>query len=398
MKILLAHNKYKYPGGEDTYTYSLKDLLERKGHQVVLYTKNNSSISINIASQFKALSGLFFNPKARSELKAVIEKERPDVAHFNNIYPLISPDAYRVCKKMGVPVIQTIHNYRLICPGGFMYGKGKTCRHAKGKFMKYLLSSCYQNSLFATFVFSLSLLFHKMKGNYKCVDAFIFPNIFTMKEHTRRNIISKQCSFVIPYFMPKIKLRKKVSQKNYFIFAGRLSEEKGILDLLSAYSGINTKLYIFGDGPLNTTIRKLIHKSNIVLKENQSREEVLKYMKGALATIIPCRWQEVGPFVMIESLAAGTPIIAPAFGMFKEVVKKTNAGLLFKFRSQKSLHYILVKYLSLHNSVIKKMKIADYYDSHYSEIHHYENLMRVYKSLLNNRLKKNSKKTKAFIK
>lgn len=378
MKILLVHNKYKYPGGEDTYVYSLMELLESKGHKVILYTKDNDSISSNFSSKFHTLTGLFFNPKVRSEIKTIIEKERPDVAHFNNIYPLISPDAYRVCKNMGIPVVQTIHNYRLICPGGFMYRNGKECVHSikNGNIFKKIFSKCYRNSRIENALLFLSISYHLKRKSFDYIDCFIFPSFFTELLYKKHLPIAWKKTLVLPYFAPtQSGLVKKKS--NFFLYVGRFSEEKGILDLLNVASQLSHIPFLFiGDGPLTSIISSYRKYGNIRILKHMSREKVYTYMRRAKTTIIPTKGFETGPIVAIEASLNHSPILAPRFGTFMELGKNLN----ITFYQPRNLQSLKEKILQLYRSKDNTGKTKAINYKMYLGIYHYAQLMTIYNS------------------
>lgn len=303
MKILLIHNYYRQRGGEDIYFNSLAKLLQQKGEQVVLFTKKSEKIS-SIKQKSEAIRSLFgMNKKVNKELDDLIKKEKPNIAHFHNIYPLIGPSAYFVCKKNNLPVVQTIHNYRFLPDkeGSFGYQ--------------------YQN-FFYGFLVRLSNRFNLKNDVFSQIDYFIFPSQFT-KEVFLKNarFTIKNCA-VIPHFVDIKKTDKTVKKSDYFLYAGRFSREKGILPLLKIFSKMpKKKLIVIGDGPQKNQVLKFRKFSNINILPWMEKNKVYQYIKKAKAVIFPSLSLEVMPLTVIESLALGTKVIVPDRGVFPELIK-----------------------------------------------------------------------------
>jgi len=267
MRILIIHNFYQYWGGEETYVISLKKLLEENGHQVYLYSKDSKSIK-TIWDKIKTGIGLFYNPWVKKELEKIIKDFKPDVAHFHNVYPLIGATAYRVCKNYRIPIIQHIHNYRFMCPKGHLFRNGKICELCIHKNLPFwaIVYGCYHRSRLASLFFSLSFFIHKTIGTFNLIDKFIFPSEFTRDYYLKHLKINKQKTYLLPYFVdiPKKIDTKSVKENNYFLFVGRLSEEKGIIELLNIFKDLpKHKILVIGDGPLREEVEKYKRYKNI---------------------------------------------------------------------------------------------------------------------------------------
>lgn len=385
MRILLIHNFYQYWGGEDSYVTSLKELLEKKGHKVYLYSKDSKEIK-TIWDKIRAAIGFFYNPWVEKELTKIIKEFKPDIAHFHNIYPLIGPTAYRVCKKFKIPIIQTAHNYRFMCPKGILFRRGKICEFCVKKKFTYpsILYGCYHQSRFASAVFSCSFLFHQLIKSFDLIGAFIFPSEFTRKYYVKNLNLPLSKSYVIPYFVNiDRKSISKGKKGDYFLFVGRLSEEKGIIQLLNVFVTLpQLKLIVIGDGPLRKEVLKNKRYNNIIIKDFLSKKEIYNYMAKALATIIPSLWYETGPLVMIESFAFGTPVIVPELGVFKHVVIEKKTGIFYRCDDYKNLKSKLTNF-SQHRQLTKNInkQTRREYEIKYTSNYHYNSLIRIYKSL-----------------
>ncbi len=387
MKILLLHEYFSYLGGEDIYHDSLKRLFKSYGHKVIEFTKNNKDIGKNIFSRILVSQKTYWNKEVYSKLTEIILSEKPEIAHFNNIFPLITPIAYRVCAKLKIPVVQTFHDYRYICPSGQLFRNGKSCSLCLGKKLCFysMLYGCYHNSRLASVVFATSLFFHKIIRSFGYIDKFIFPSNFSRKYFLKYSDILPEKTVVVPYFTQIEKDRKNHSvKKDYFLFVGRLSEEKGIKELLNVFSSLPyMKLMVIGDGPLKKQVHKYKVYKNIIFKNFLPQEKIFNYMKNSIATIIPSLFYETGPIVMIESFASGTPVIVPNFGSFIEAVNDGKTGLFYRQYDFADLK-AKIFYAYENRSSMRKMGIAarSEYETKYTPRLHYQALIKVYKSVI----------------
>lgn len=386
MRILLIHNYYQLRGGEDVYVDSLYKLLKENGHEVLLYAKYSSDIKDSLISKTKIAIGMFYNKTTIKELTQIVKSFQPQVAHFHNIYPLITPVAYESCKKLHVPIVQTIHSYRFMCPKATLFRDGKICEECVGKrfFYPSIKYGCYRKSRLQSAVFSLAAYYHDIKRQIKLLDKFIFPAKFTRDYFIKNLPIPLNKTVIIPPFVSDIKVKENKTLKNYFLYVGRLAEEKGVIQLVKLFSQISSfKLLVIGEGPLREKILSYTRFKNIVIYPFNTREVVFGYMKNALATIIPSTFYEVGPMVLIESYANGTPVIVPNFGVFKERVIDGVTGVTYNLDNFNSLKD-KINFISQNERVIINMKIKALleYQNKYTEKIHLERLMKVYNNII----------------
>ncbi|GIW64480.1 MAG: glycosyl transferase [Patescibacteria group bacterium] len=334
MKILLIHNFYQYWGGEDSYVTSLKKLLEKNGHEVYLYSKDSKNIK-TFWDKIKVGIGLFYNPWVEKELIKIIKEFKPDIVQIQNIYPLITPIVYRVCKKFNIPIVQRISNFRWVCPKGLLFRKGKICELCVKKKFSYpsIIFGCYHNSRIATLLFSLSFYFYKLTGVFDLIDKIIFPTKFIQRYYLESiDFLSKNKTVVIPNFtLPEQNYSLKINNiGNYFIYVGRLSEEKGIISLLETFKSLpKVKLLIIGDGPLGKKINEYKEFKNIEFKQFLNRGMVKNYLSKAILCIVPSIGYDVFPNVIIESFSVGVPVILPNKSNFKNLIKNGKTGLYY---------------------------------------------------------------------
>ena len=183
MRVLLAHNHYRPPSGENVVFENERKLLQERGVEVITYERHNAEIN-----QFSPLQRLglawesVWSKRSYAEIKRLIKETRPDIAHFHNTFPLISASAYAACKDSGVPVVQTLHNYRLICPKAMLQRNGKPCEDCiKGNLIPAVRNRCYKNSFLFTLILCLMLKWNKVKGVYlELVDKYIVLNYFAL--------------------------------------------------------------------------------------------------------------------------------------------------------------------------------------------------------------------------
>ena len=373
----MIYNQYLYRGGEDTYIEELINLLENKGHKVIFYSKDSKNIQ-TLTDKIKTAVGLFFNNKIATELSEIIKKEKPDVAHFHNIYPLIGATAYRICKKFNIPIIQHIHNYRFLCPKANLYRDGKICEICpKNKtLLPAVFFGCYHDSRLATLFFVIAFLFHKLIGSYLFINKYIFPSLFTQKYYQTSLKLKKKHIVYLPYFVEEIPQnikRPKYAPKKYYLYLGRLVQEKGILRLLQFFKNTNRKLIVLGDGPLKTKIYEEYKKNtNIILIPHSNKKKVFSYLKYCEALLIPSEWYEVLPLVYLEAVQLNKKIF----------LTKNNNLMVNKF-SKKSIYIKpeeYTKYFTKNNiRTVQDISVKNKYVL--NNKFHYTMLMKIYDHL-----------------
>lgn len=386
MKILLVHNYYQYYGGEETYFHSLTKLLRKKRHKVILYTKDSKNIK-TFWDKVKTGIGLFWNRGVEKELSQIIKEQKPDVAHFNNVYPLIGITAYRVCRRSGIPIIQHIHNYRFMCPKGILFRNGKICELCVGKNLPFysIFFGCYHGFHLASLFFSFSFFLHKTVGAFNLIDKFIFPSEFTKNYYLKNLDIPKRKIAVIPYFIDNEEKKiREVKKKEHFLFVGRLSEEKGIIQLLEVFKTLpKRKLVVIGDGPLRKEVASYKKYKNIAFVGFLSRDKILPYTQQAQAIIIPSLWYEVLPFVLLETANYNTPLLIPDNENFKLIVKgikNSDRINYYRFGDLNNLKNKIIAF-NQNRAELKGSKIVRQIFNYTTE-NHYAALLKLYQRVL----------------
>ncbi|MCX6731049.1 MAG: glycosyltransferase [Candidatus Roizmanbacteria bacterium] len=371
MKILLIHNSYQYKGGEETYVESLKLLLEKRGHKVFFYNKKSENIKSIKDKIFIALS-LLWNTTTNNELTKIINEFQPDIAHINNVYPLIGPTVYYACKKNGVKIVQTIHNYRFMCPKGLLFRKGNICElctHLKFPFWA-ILYGCYHQSYLASFFISLSYLLHKsIFKTFNNIDTYIFPSQFTKQFYQSHLNIPENKSLLLPYFVQSPVLKRIVKKERYCLYVGRLSEEKGIIDLLMRFKNTpNINLKVIGTGPLSKKVAKYKKYKNIEILGFIERKKIVPILQKAQVLIIPSKWYEVLPFAYIEARTQGLPILVPNNNNFQLLAKEDK-------------YIFLDENIDLTKTFFKESNSKKAPILRYTANYHYDLLMSLYKKI-----------------
>lgn len=332
MKILLIHNYYRSssPSGEDIVFKNEVELLKKKGIQVVTFEKHNDEIR----NKFKVAFNTIWSMGTYKKLKEILKKEKPDIVHFHNIWYLISPSAYYACKDLGIPVVQTLHNFRFFCINGLLMRNGSVCEECIGKFpwrgIKY---GCYRNSKIFSIPIALSDSLHKLLNTLeKNIDAFISLTYFAKRKFIECGLPEEKI-FIKPNFLVEDP-NPNYENGGYALFVGRLSREKGIMTLLKAWKDINgLSLKIVGDGPMKNDVVEYIEKhklKNIHLSGRLSHNDVIDCMKKSMFVIFPSECYEGFPMTIAESYACGKPVVASNLGAMAELVEDGKTGLLFK--------------------------------------------------------------------
>lgn len=335
LNILLAHNYYLQAGGEDVVFHSEKLILEQAGHQVITYERHNKEIeNLSGLEKLSLFPTSIWAKKSFQEINRLIEQHKPQIAHFINTFPLISPASYYACQRANVPVVQSIYNYRLLCPSAVFYRDKKICEDCLGKLISWpgIKHGCYKNSRIGTATITSMLAFHKLLGTWqKQVDVFIVATEFIRKKLIEGGLPSSKIVVKPNYVSKDPGIRK--TAKNFAIFVGRLTPEKGLWTLLKAWEQVpNIDLKIVGDGPLWDDISSRLKASgvnNVELVGRLSKEEMLRLVKEAQFLLFPSEWYEGFPMILAEAFACAVPVITSDIGTMSDIVLNRETGLTF---------------------------------------------------------------------
>lgn len=306
-------------------------MLESRGHEVLRFTVHNDAI--NQMSRLTVGGKTIWNHQMHRHLSELVAEHRPHVAHFHNTFPLISPAAYYAARRHGTAVVQTLHNYRLICPDTFMLRDGRICRECQGRVMPWpaVQHGCYHGSRAGSLVVATMLATHRLAGTYRRqVDRYIAVAHFGRQVLIDGGLPAEKIT-VKPYFVepdPGI----GAGRGGYAVFVGRLSPEKGIDTLLAAWEHLaDIPLKILGDGPLAGTVAEAASRlPNVHWLGRQPQPEVSRLVGDAAMLVFPSVWYEGLPKTILESFAKGTPVVASRLGAMIEMIDPGRTGAHFE--------------------------------------------------------------------
>lgn len=391
MKILLVHNKYKIIGGEDIVFANESKLLKSQHNQVFEYLRDNKEIGHSI----KSISNPFWNEREKGRISKIVLTEKIDIVHFHNIFPLLTPSVYYCSAKNPPIIIQTLHNYRLLCPNALFLRNNSPCEKCKGKLLAWpgIIFRCYRVSFILSLINAFIISFHKILQTWQNkITIYIALSEFSRNKFIEGGIPSEKI-IVKPNFIVSDPGEKSFIGDNA-LFVGRLSEEKGLLFILDSWGKVSIPLKIIGDGPLFSRI--LSESSllqNVEIAGKKDHDTVIAYMKNARYLIFPSLCYENFPLTIVEAYACGTPVIASKIGAVKELVKDMKTGILFE--PGNSDDFIeKVSWAWTHPEEMAKMgkNARAEYEAKYTAEKNYEMLMGIYQKAIENHNARNEQK------
>jgi len=334
VRVLLAHNFYRSsaPSGEDEVVRGEQRLLEDSGVEVITFSRHNDSLPTGFAGALGAALSNAWSFDALRELRRLIATTRPDVAHFHNTFPQISPAAYLACREAGVPIVQTLHNYRMFCANGLLNRHGEPCEQCVGRApLPALVHACYRDSRVATAGMVLGTALHRARRTYQTlVDRFIVHTQFAAQRFIAHGLPPERIAIrgnCLPHDPGAGR-----GDGGYALYVGRLTAEKGVGTLIRAWrqlSGI--PLRIAGDGELRAPLEREAAGLPIEFLGRIPAARVIELMQGAAMLVVPSECYEGFPRVVVEAFATGAPLVAANLGGLGELVTEGVDGV--KFRS-----------------------------------------------------------------
>ena len=331
MKVLLVHNHYQQPGGEDVVFAAEGRLLESRGHQVVRYTAHNDQAAA--LGPLTLARTAVWSADAYGELRGLLAREQPDVVHVHNTLPLVSPAVYYAARRAGVPVVQTLHNYRLLCPNAIFFRDGRVCEDCLGKSLPYpgVVHACYRGSRAASGAVAAMLTIHRALGTWtRQVDLFVALTEFARRKFVEGGVPTDQL-FVKPNFVDPDP-GEGPGDGGYALYVGRLAPEKGVRTLLAAWrrAAPGLPLRIVGDGPLAPEVAAAASSPSIEWLGHQPPERVAALVGRAAVVLCPSEIYETFGLVVVEAFAAGTPVIGTDTGAVAELIEHGVTGMHFR--------------------------------------------------------------------
>jgi len=385
VKVFLAHNYYQNPGGEDGAFKADCAILAAHGHDVHQFTMHNDAVKA--MSRVQVIRATLWNQQVYEQLRDLFAGDRFDVAHFHNTFPLISPAAYAAARDSGVPVVQTLHNFRLLCPSAILYRDGHVCEDCLHSSLALpgILHGCYRGSRFQSGAVALLNTTHQVRKTwFTHVDRYIALTDFGRRKFIEAGFPSDKL-VVRPNFLdtdPGV----RSGTGEFALFIGRLNPEKGVRTLLEAWRHLpnDIPLKILGEGELKDEAQALIaqHGLNVELLGWRSPAEVLASIKAARFVIFPSEWYETFGRVVIEAFACGVPVIASKLGASTETVEHGRTGLHFEAGNPASLADAVVQLWNDQTSVQAFGSAGRReYELKYTAERNYDRLIEIYQSI-----------------
>ncbi|MVZ65386.1 glycosyltransferase [Sphingobacterium sp. DK4209] len=345
MRILIIHNQYQHIGGEDFVMRQEMDIL-LKDHEVELYSVKNVK---GIKGYLQYLS-YPFNWSESKKIRSKIEAYKPDIIHIHNMHYALGPLFILHLKKLGIPMLMTLHNFRLICPSATLFYDGNIYLESiKSDFpWDAVKKRVLENSYIKTFWTAFTYWLHRKRGTFDLIDKYVILSDFAKRIFEESSFPVSIEKFVVkPNFVVQNEPDSIVDDQS-FIYIGRLSEEKGIIPLLHAWKATNYPLKIFGTGPLQSEVEQICnHSSNIRYMGFQTREVISRHLSGASALVVPSICYEAMPLSVLEAYAAGIPVLASNIGILSEMVVPLYTGLLFDPHHHTDIVRILSEWTNL---------------------------------------------------
>ncbi|MBQ0080981.1 MAG: glycosyltransferase [Alistipes sp.] len=400
MKILLINNFHYRKGGSETVYFNTAETLRAHGHEVLFFScidkKNEPAQEASFfAKGFRGkcspvdIVRYFYNHDAKEKLEALLKEFQPDIADIHLFWGNLTASILPILKRKGIPVVHTVHDYRMICPAyTFTNGSGEVCHKEECK-MGCILKKCCKGSILKSVMMQAEFLIRKRAFPYeKYFDALIFVSHFAEQLH-------KQCCPTINKIYSKVVYNCTSDPKvdfvtekegKYFLYYGRLSKEKGVETLLKAYTDERKyPLHIVGSGPMDEHLRLLAKgKKNVSFLGYMSGERLRQEIAGARAVIVPSEWYENNPLTIIESYSMHVPIIGARIGGIPEIIEESRTGFLFDAFSKEDLKRAIVRCETLDKDSYAQLCSNAYalFNKNFTEHRNYEGLMEVFNHIL----------------
>jgi glycosyltransferase involved in cell wall biosynthesis len=402
MHIAMANNYYYLKGGAERVLFEEKKILEANGHKVAVFSQTHPSNEYSKYAYYflpfkdwrnaswlgripTALSIMYDRRTGRS-FQRFLETAKPDLVHAHNIYGGLTTSIIDTAQRKNVPVVMTLHDYKLICPSYLMLNRGSVCEDCHGRdFIHCVLNRCHKESLAASGVYCIESYLNRWLGKYNAVRYFICPSRFSLKKHTELGIPENRLLY-IPNFINAAEHEPVYDEGNYALFVGRLSKEKGIGTLLRAAENLDVPVRIVGHGPLRAEYDRHVQErdmAHVKLEGYKSGDDLRRLYANAAFLVLPSECYENAPMTILEACAYGKPVIGSRIGGISEMIEPGRSGLLFTPTDAGELGECM-QTLWHDKSLRSKMGRAarEKVQKEFSSEAHYEQLMDLYSTLL----------------
>jgi glycosyltransferase involved in cell wall biosynthesis len=328
-RILFVHADYRQRGGEEAVVEAESALLRSNGHTIEELRFDNAAWANSGGPVARLRQGLetVWSSRARRRVRRTVEAFRPDLVHVHNTFPSASPAIYSALPR-DVPVVQTLHNYRLVCPAGTLFRAGGPCTDCLGRAVPWpgIKHACYRGSMSGSAVVATMLATHRMLRTWSRVDAFVALNP-RMRDLMISGGLPGDRIRTVPNFLEPDPGARSGARAG-FLYAGRLTEEKGIRTLIEAARARPRLVRVAGDGPLAAVVAEAAAEGAIEYLGHRDRATLVEDIRSATALVVPSLWFEPYPMVFLEAFASGTPVIASRIGAIPDIVTDGETGLL----------------------------------------------------------------------
>lgn len=387
--MLTVHNYYQQSGGEDAVFEAESRLLETRGHAIrrEVFTNDDIPADPSMIENVSLALSTVWSRKARHRIEAAVEAFRPDIAHFHNTFPLVSPASYAVCKQAGVPVVQTLHNYRLMCANGLLLRDGTDCRKCLHSRVPWpsILHACYRGSRRASAAVAIMQSTHRFLGTWSRDITIYIAVSNSAREIYLQGGLSPESVVVKPHFIDPDP-GPGGHDGGYVLYVGRLSPEKGIETLLRAWALVpdGLQLKIVGDGPMAHTVSDAAARNPAIeWLGRRSRADTLNLMGEAAMLVFPSEWRETFGLTIIEAYSRGTPVVASPVGAAADLIQHWHTGIHFETANPADLARQIA---SLWNQPRARLKMGNNarssYESLYTADSNYSQLLHVYEQAI----------------
>lgn len=404
MKILQI-NKYHYiKGGADRVYFNTGALLSENGHEVTYFsTSNPDNLDCRYSEFFVPYvenrnngfgnnvlnsANYLYNRAVLKNLTKLIEKYRPDIAHLHLIYGELSGSVLHVLKKNRIPVVQTVHDYRMLCPANALLDShDQICEKCRNRFyFQCSLKRCLEGNFYYSTILAVEAYTRKyFIDPLDYINRFIFVSKFSESKHIEFNKRFSSKSVHLYNFSEPQKIINISHKEGYYLFFGRLSKEKGLLTLLDVAENMNIKLRVAGTGPLESEVlRRAENNKNIQFAGYLSGESLNELIRGSDFIVVPSEWYENNPMTVIEAYANGIPVIGAKIGGIPEIVINDGTGFLFNSKDKTDLARVILKSQNLNPLDYDRLSenARKFAEQNFSSVSHYNKLMEIYNTVL----------------
>jgi glycosyltransferase involved in cell wall biosynthesis len=386
VRILQVHNEYQHSGGEEVVVAAENAMLKHYGHETQQWILKNSGIKdVPALAKAKIAVQSVWSSESYQQMKKLLQDFQPDVVHVHNTVPLISPSVYTASHSAGVPVVQTLHNYRLICPGLYLYRDGHICEDCVRKFVRYpgVLHGCYRNSHGQTAVSVAGLTTHQLRGTYKNdVDIYIALTRFARQKFIEGGLPADKIA-IKPNFVNS-DIQPGAHTGGYVLFVGKLVQYKGIETLLQAWHLLDEAIpvKVVGQGSLEILLKSNL-PSGVEYLGPLPRDKVLSLMQEASFIVFPSEWYEGFPMTIAEAFATGNPVVASRLAAMAEIVRDGSSGWHFTPGDAQDLARAVKQVWSDPSELRRRGALArKQYDECYSMEKNYQMTISIYQTAI----------------